>query len=317
MKHHVVIALAVIAWALAGMQMEARGQSRGGQSEGLVLVNVDFAGGNALEYIEALRAAGGDVNIVVDSPQAVAGVPMAAVKLASVNLNAALDLLKNRDGQSPDGRNVMLVVRIREPDRAERKGHFGNPLYQVSCEFYGSANDDSVEEISGVWTVADLLASQMESSDMLTAIETALDLFSDGAKPPEMRFHEPTGLLIARGEVEQLEVIDNIIEELRHTIALRRKAAEFSIDGFIDLALPSLREFEEMIRKYGTATSVEKLGMGLLGTDDFERIGNQVSRERERLFDRLNERMANFKVLLTEVMGKERVDKAFSKRKTE
>ena len=224
MKHHLIVALAAMAWAVPGLQIEARGQADGGRSASHVLVDVEFSGGDAMGYIEALRAASGEVNIVVDSPEAVAGVSMAPVKLSSVQLSAALELLQDREGQSPDGRNVMLTVRTRQVDRGGSRGVYGNPLYQVSCTFYGSIFEDSIEEISGVWTVADLLASEMASADMLTAIETALALFSDGAKPPEMRFHEPTGLLIARGEEEQLEVIDNIIAELRSTVMLRENA---------------------------------------------------------------------------------------------
>ena len=159
MKHHFVIALAAMAWVVLGLQIEAQGQADGGRSNSHVLVDVDFSGGNALGYIEALRAASGEVNIVVDFPDAVAGVSMAAVKLSSVQLSAALELLQDREGQSPDGRNVMLTVRTRQVDRGGSRGLYGNPLYQVSCDFYGSANDDSVAEISGVWTVADLLAS--------------------------------------------------------------------------------------------------------------------------------------------------------------
>ncbi|MCH7700112.1 MAG: hypothetical protein IID37_00360 [Planctomycetes bacterium] len=307
MKHPFVIAVAAMAWALLGLQIEARGQpsrSTGG------VVDVEFPGGNALEYIEALRAAGNDVNIVVYSPETVASVRMTAVTLASVDLSAALELLDGRKGQRPDDRKVKLKVLL-----VRGNSNRGIPLYRVTYNFYDSETDDSVVEISGVWTVADLLASQMESSDILTAIETALALFTDRPKPPEMRFHEPTGLLIARGEEEQLEVIDNIIDELRKTIDLRRDAAEFSIDGFIDLALPSLREFEEALREFGTATSVEKLGFAMLGTDDFVSKGEQVKRERERLFDRLKERMDNVERLMAEAVGQEKVDKAIAKRK--
>lgn len=303
MKHHFVIAVAAMAWALLGLQIEARGQADGGRSASHVLVDVEFSGGNALGYIEALRAASGEVNIMVDSPEAVAGVSMAAVKLASVQLSAALELLDDREGQSPDGRNFMLGVRTRQVDRGVARGLYGNPLYQVSCNFYGSANDDSVADISGVWTVADLLASQMESADMLTAIETALDLFSDGAKPPEMRFHEATGLLIARGEVEHLEVIDNIIDELRTTVMLREDAKKDKARTFKLLAAADTIS-NLNAEKEGLVSGMTRLQASLADLARTEMASQQRIAELQDQLNRSQDEVAVLQAELQKVKGR-------------
>lgn len=77
-----------------------------------------------------------------------------------------------------------------------------------------------------VENIADLVESGLKSEDVLQAIETAIAMFVDIKVKPDIRFHEPTGLIIARGNSEQMDVISMVIEGLRSSPALTRRQAD-------------------------------------------------------------------------------------------
>jgi type II secretory pathway component GspD/PulD (secretin) len=82
-----------------------------------------------------------------------------------------------------------------------------------------------------VISMADLLGANLTSANALAAIEVALGLVEGAAAPAQIKFHEETGLLIARGSVDQVDKIRQVITQLRErqgTLEVREQNAEAS-----------------------------------------------------------------------------------------
>jgi hypothetical protein len=175
------------------------------------LADLKFSGGTVGDYVQAVRKAFPDANVLVDAE--VERLPMPEVELTSVGLKSALELLKYQSQQDARG-SVFVDVRCLMEQRAR-------PVYRILARVKSHQPKDR----SQAWTVADLLAADMKPEDVLSAVETAMELLAeDGFKPAQIRFHEPTGLLIARGHEEQIAAIDDIVDRLRDTVDLRREA---------------------------------------------------------------------------------------------
>lgn len=175
------------------------------------LADLRFSGGIVGDYVQAVRKAFPDANILMDAE--VERLPMPEVELTSVGLKSALQLL---EFQSQEDSHESLRVDVH--CLTER---YARPVYRILAKVRGPRSRDR----SQVWTVADLLAAEMKPEDVLSAVETAMGLLAeDGFEPAQIRFHEATGLLVARGLNEQIDAIDEIVARLRETVQLRREA---------------------------------------------------------------------------------------------
>ena len=166
------------------------------------LISVKFAGGSVTDYFEALVKEAGPINVVV-APEA-NDVPMPPVTLMKVTVSAAIGLVDGRTLTQP-GRIVRLDVRQMPQYHQDEQ-----PTFQVQAEVRG----ERVLTSAGVWTIASLLRGDVfDSDDVLAAVETALDVL-ESASEPIIRFHKETGLLIARGDGNQLSAIENVLGQL-------------------------------------------------------------------------------------------------------
>lgn len=212
------VAAAACTLALSGgaiAQSNSAGQ-RGGsiqQQADPAFVDLDFRGGNAAEYIEALRKAAGDkVNVVVMDQVDAVSVP--AVRLRGVDFASAIGIL-NGESSETDSAYVKLDVRAIEPSS------IGGPIAGVSRRVFKVTAEmrpkgpDLRSQMSSIWSVVDLLGSGFSADDISTAISSALDLMLDGAEPANIRFHEETGLIMAFGSHQEIEVVSNVIDQLR------------------------------------------------------------------------------------------------------
>jgi hypothetical protein len=175
------------------------------------LANLKFTGGTVGDYVQAVRRTFPDANILMD--EEVERLPMPEVELTSVGLKSALQLLEFQSREDPRG-----SLRVDVHCLTERHAR---PVYRILARVRGPQQRNR----SQVWTVADLLAAEMKPEDVLSAVETAMGLLAeDGFEPAQIRFHEATGLLVARGHEEQINAIDEIVDRLRETVELRREA---------------------------------------------------------------------------------------------
>jgi len=169
------------------------------------LISVKFPGGTVTEYFKALVKEAGTINVML-APEA-AEVPMPPVTLTNVSVSAAIGLVDGRSA-SPPSRFIELKV------RQMPQYHDGAlPTYQVQAKIRGRR----VPTKASVWTIANLVRGDVfESDDVLAAVETALDILQLTDKPI-IRFHKETGLLIARGDPQQLKTIEDVLGQLQQS----------------------------------------------------------------------------------------------------
>ena len=169
------------------------------------LISVKFAGGTVTDYVKALVKEAGTINVVV-APEA-AEVPMPPVTLTKVTVSAAIGLV---DGRSLLQRERSIQLDVRHmPQYTEQE----QPTYQIHATVRGNP----VGTQASVWTIANLLRGDIfDADDVLEAVETALDILQS-TDEPIIRFHKQTGLLIARGDPQQLSTIDDVLEQLQQS----------------------------------------------------------------------------------------------------
>jgi len=177
------------------------------------LIDVRFSGGTAMQFIEAIRKAAGDINVLV-APDAVK-VKMPPVTLSNVSVAAALNLL---DGKEQRTANQIVRVKV---DMMPRHSPVERETFQIRVDVRRDR-----ERVPGahVWSVSSLLDHDISSQALLSAVEMALDVI-DSDTALDVRFHEETGLLIAMGDLGQMETIDGVLGQLRTGVDNRRAEA--------------------------------------------------------------------------------------------
>ncbi len=217
------LALAVLALSCPGGACLAQVQLPGGQPtadraaqwRSSPAIDLDFRGGSAAEFIEAVRkAADSKVNIVT-MPH-VEEVEIPPMKLRHVEVVAALNLLDGESVQTAPGRFVELDVRTISPSFDE-----GGLLIKVDAKVNEARNYQGPQR-SNIWSVADLIANGMTADNITTAVSAALELLGPESAKAQVRFHKETSLLLARAAGEQIEIINNVIGELRQSSAQQR-----------------------------------------------------------------------------------------------
>jgi hypothetical protein len=202
--------LAIVIAAGTGAAQEAGAPADAGMAR---IIDLRFAGGSAVAYLDAVRKVAPDVNVVV-LDEHVAEVPVMPLELKRVRVATAIEIL---DGLTRiDGeRLVQLDVGFTGPEPAMR-------IATVRAEVAGpSAPRD---QMSHVWTLQEVIGAGTGPQDILTAIETALELAELGTGA-RLRFHEETKLLIVRGSREQITIVDDVIDRLREAMHARAAAA--------------------------------------------------------------------------------------------
>ncbi|MEE9129071.1 MAG: hypothetical protein V3T84_03565 [Phycisphaerales bacterium] len=170
------------------------------------LISVKFAGGSVTDYVKFLVKEAGTINIVVALEAA--DVPMPPVMLTKVTVSAAIDLVDGRS-TSPPGRFIQLDVR-HMPQYAEEE----LPTYQISADVRRTGRP---RPNASVWTIANLVRGEIfDADDVLAAVEAALDILESTGEPL-IRFHKETGLLIARGDAQQLSTIEDVLGQLQQS----------------------------------------------------------------------------------------------------
>ncbi len=211
MRHRLLASCALVTifvtLALAGGSPASALQSA--PSGDLGVFDLQFKGGSVTEYASAIRNASPRSNIIV-MPGA-GELPVPAMDLKSVDLRSAVGLLDQHDAIL-DGQRWVLRVR-------DTSGHrqASTPIYTLFAIATGAPGADprATQSRSSVISLSNILEpGHISAADALTAIETALTLVTGQASKPEIRFHEETGLLIARGTEEQIHIIYEVVAQL-------------------------------------------------------------------------------------------------------
>jgi len=200
----VIVALAICAPAPAQSE----------QADAVQPIDLNFRGGSAADYLQALRDAAEYLNVVV-MPD-VAQVRMEPVELKRVDPTAAVRLLHGLRQECPEGAIVLTVDTI--------AGElFRSTVYTVSAvpEVRGRPRTATDSE---VWSLAEILGSGAAAADVLTAVETALAMFDEDDQPAEVSFHEETSLLMACARPEQVEAVNDVVAALTDAVRSKQPA---------------------------------------------------------------------------------------------
>lgn len=209
------IAMLVLCAAVGGVSM---GQSSQAPASDTV-ISLSFSGGTVQQYVDAIRKQSGEVNVLLDEESR--AILMPGVTLTSVNIPSAIELLDDRTSEA-DGRLVKLNVRTIHPSDP-----LGLPIYYVRAETGRTAQRSN----STVISVKDLLDAGYKADDVMTAVATTIELLSDKSAKAEIRFHEQTGLLIARGAPDQIGAIHQVIDQLREAGARSDQSRKFEAEA--------------------------------------------------------------------------------------
>lgn len=173
--------------------------------EGPPLVTMKFPGGTAADYVAAIKTAAGDVNIVpaVECED----VPVPAVELTDASIEAALSVLQGRKHQKGD---ALIELAVHDANSGQPGEQQIFNVIAISKNF----QRPMPPQLSRVWSIAGIAEARVKPEDVLTAIQTSLDLLGDGSKPAQIKFHKETNLIIARGSPEQIDSIDEVVRQL-------------------------------------------------------------------------------------------------------
>ncbi len=165
--------------------------------------DLEFKGGLVRDYVRVIREATGRANIVMLPGAESFYAP--AVKLKSVTVEAALSILQDAIEIEEDGRSV---AHLEVSDH--RVGDAPDRMFVIRAHAIPHHEQGHIQ--NGVWSVKEILEGPgISIDDAVGALESALELFSD---PAEVRFHEQTGILLARGPEEQIHMIERVLDEM-------------------------------------------------------------------------------------------------------
>ncbi len=207
-----LLGVALVCMTLAwGPRAWAQAPDTGVEVKSVPVITLTFPGGTLEEYVQAVRKAASGANIMVATGEA-GKVHVPPVELESVTVRAAVHLLVGR--YDLDDR-MAIYVEVEDVRSA------GKPVFRVSANKHGGRTQAEVK----VWSVLDLIGDElagdkMSAKEVLTAVETAVELLIEHNQPAQVRFHESTGLLIARGTSSQLHAIGQVVSELRGSLVV-------------------------------------------------------------------------------------------------
>jgi hypothetical protein len=173
--------------------------------------NIKFPGGTVQAYLLAVQKACDEqlaepLNVVIVGDAA--RLPLPPIELRAVDASAAVLVVDGLSIPSAETPGIVQKIRIEAIPSSSPL-----PVYRIEAASSGRASTPA-GKASGVWSLSDFRTEPMiADEDILSAIETAVGLFDDAGC--DLRFHAPTGLLVARGTDEQIVTIERVIDELR------------------------------------------------------------------------------------------------------
>lgn len=219
----VLLALASPVVAQSRQQTYPTPAGPAGAQEPSFLISVNFAGGTVAQYIEALKKAAPDkaVNIVASERAAKQG--LTTISLKDVPLGVAAYAIQSAS-TSPTG-DWGIGPMQGDPNAAG----FATSSYRVDFSPSRRVSDAVIVEAYSLQRIirGDAKEDQTAGKMALTAIETGLKLQnSDGDAPPELKFHQESGMLFVRGQSPDVHLVGQIISRMSDDAERRRAVVE-------------------------------------------------------------------------------------------
>lgn len=219
---------------------ERPGDAQPPQAPAQPLIDVDFPGGALTAYIAALRKAAGDAPVNAVFSDVAAKLPLHAIELHQVTVGAALEAIE----AAHTGEFVVFVNPVADSTQT------GAMIYRI--EVAGKSGRPSPPKQSTHVFQIPAGDGAAPTEESLAAAEAAAALAGGEQAEAVLRFHEGTGLLIARGTTEQIAAISETLTLLKRQAdlrveAMRRRAVEGQqrLEGVLDRA----REHPALLRQ--------------------------------------------------------------------
>lgn len=160
-------------------------------------VTIDFPGGTLAEFTDRIRGAlDGEFNLVVS--ESVRDLPVPPIKLVRASPHFALQALSSSlDDQ--------VVVRTAGQDNDGERS-----VTSIAPRSMLASRPTPHNEGFEVFPITERVGPKVEA---LAAIESGLSLLHS-AKPPQISFHEPSGLLFVVGSQAQVAAVQSVISAL-------------------------------------------------------------------------------------------------------
>ncbi len=238
MAHRPLAAALITALALLGaVPSSSLAQTDSAQTQPSVGVNVDFPGGTMEAYVEALRASSASpINVIFRNEAA--SLPVPKVKLRNVSVGTALEVAvpqrgawveMNDDGSMTEYVRGIDMIDAHSPTVPE--GYRPEPAFVINASqrvrdrggIHGArgAKPTRIE----IFSLGGAAEGPAQTRDLLHAVDLALDLDQSPQKA-EIKLHEDTMLLIARGTDAQIDAVNDVILRMQDNKANRLRESQ-------------------------------------------------------------------------------------------
>ena len=184
------------------------------------IVSIDFGGGSLEDFVEEIRGAGENINILI--PPEAAEVTVPAVSLKNVGVEAALEAV------------ATITLSETVSVGVSTKLGAGVPIYAVRVNFSGpsrrSGSGNLDVRVISIRSLTESLPGDPEPARITTSAETILTAIDTGMEvvggaQATIKYHEDSGLLFVKGTRTQLNITENIIGNMISDLEERRHSA--------------------------------------------------------------------------------------------
>jgi len=214
----------------------APGETIVAQATNFAKFNLDFPGGTPGRLVSAIeKAMGKSLNVIISDKDADIQIP--PVKLTNVRLPELFQTLKAVSAKTEfvPMLNDQGFTSIRSFSTGYEFNTLDRDANDCSVWFFQVSKPPSAqpqEKACRFYQLAPYLERGLTVNDITTAIQTGWKMMGV-TSPPEISFHKETKLLIAVGEPDKLEIIDNVLR------SLKSPKVESAIDPETGLPLPA------------------------------------------------------------------------------
>lgn len=179
------------------------------------IVTVQFEGGTIKDFIRVLNPPSSPQRINIIVPEGAGDIEVPGVNLFNVPAATAvraLEFLTARNGNA-----ILEIEELRTPGVPTSYALEVSPR---AFEIKSQANAVRVFSLNSITRrdEASNASTGMKDDTVLTAIESAMQV-QDSDRPPSMRYHRESGLLIVKGSHEQLEIAEQVVQKLERDVA--------------------------------------------------------------------------------------------------
>jgi|ERR1017187_2133657 hypothetical protein len=208
------------------------------ESNKLAKFNLDFPGGTPAQLVKAIKkATGKPLNAII--PDEDANVQLPPLKMDNVDIAQLFQALGNASFKQETRSTGVLYPGFGQPSynyttvttdygfRTEDKIS-NDPIWNfyVHNPPQGQLSPPPLAKACRFYQLSPYLDRGLTMDDITTAIQTGWKMMGD-TSPPQISFHKETKLLIAVGEPDKLEVIDNVLKALQPAPQTRAPGVDF------------------------------------------------------------------------------------------